>query len=520
MTKDTKILLFSVFTNNYNSFLPIWIKHVSKKFIINGNVDVIVFTDQPEQYKQFQDDRTRIIRFKYEYKNSYEHLDHRLEYMYELLKEYAIDYDFVAYVQSNMILINPLYHYSIDLFIKDKIVFSNRTNLNIRQLDHLKLKPTSDLYTSNYDNWVQGCLFFGDTKVLLQAYKQCSEAVKKDTQNYDISLRTIAKWQDENYLSSWRMHNKDKCVIKSLYSWEYDGSKSIIFYNYKKDLILDLKNTIVSNEQSANKNKANTIKKIIADNKLQNNTKKILLFNIVTKQYKKILPYWIEKTAKRFFPGQSNVLVFTDDVDYCKKYENDYIKVLGFKDTTTNVVEFYNLKIEFFKDIINTYKYEYEYISNIQVNILLRELLNSDNIILHKNKILINRHPDDVDLPYNKMYNPIQNRILNKNSKYYVPEDKYDVWVHANPIIGPSYMMSDLFNTLYNMQTNDLDRSEFESINIAPVQDESYLNAYIAKNKNQFEILNQSSKCYNYYDLENTGKTLFCNMNKQYLHSL
>lgn len=46
---------------------------------------------------------------------------------------------------------------------------------------------------------------------------------------------------------------------------------------------------------------------------------KILLYAIFTNEYKKLIPLWIEHTASKFFPKESDVIIFTDDTSVIKE---------------------------------------------------------------------------------------------------------------------------------------------------------------------------------------------------------
>jgi len=52
---------------------------------------------------------------------------------------------------------------------------------------------------------------------------------------------------------------------------------------------------------------------------------KILLYAIFTNEYKKLIPLWIEHTANKFFPQESDVLILTDDTSVVSP--TDRIKV-------------------------------------------------------------------------------------------------------------------------------------------------------------------------------------------------
>lgn len=212
---NNKIFLFSVFLGNqYNHYVPFWIKYTAQLFY-PGQCDVFIFTDNYEDNKKYEVFNTHIIEFKTTYKNRNECLVNKLNWLSQLVNNYAQGYSRVAFIQSNVYCSNVINSYN--LYIPDdKLIISKHAMHvmhNFNSYKHSFLKQQSKFYlpSENYPIYVQACLILGSTDIFKKMIKEC-----QFMQSIDLQSNYYAPWQDESYINRWVADNQDLVNIQCL----------------------------------------------------------------------------------------------------------------------------------------------------------------------------------------------------------------------------------------------------------------------------------------------------------------
>lgn len=242
---NSKILLFSVFLGEqYNNYLPIWIKYNAQSFY-QDNCDILLITDQCDRWKKYEIDNIKVEQFNNIYKSRKECLINKSKWILEIIEKYANDYQRIAFVQSN-VFCSRLINQDNLLIPFDKIILCEHASPYVRNYNvykNLFLDTKSKFYIppNKYPTYVHAGFVLGSTSV----YKK----MLKDTirlQGIDIVFNYYAAWDDESYVNRWVVDNRDLVNIERL----------LISTNYYNPGVSELFNVV-------QKSKLNTIRNLI-----------------------------------------------------------------------------------------------------------------------------------------------------------------------------------------------------------------------------------------------------------------
>lgn len=210
---NSKILLFSVFLGEqYNNYLPIWIKYNAKSFYPD-NCDILLITDQCNRWKKYETDNIKVVQFNNVYKNRKDCLINKSKWLLEIVEKYAKNYQRVAFIQSNIFCSRLINQDNLPI-PSDKIILCEHAIKQVRNYNVYKnsfLDVKSKFYTPpwKYPAYVHAGFVLGSTSVY--------EKMLKDTiacLDVDLSFNYYAPWDDESYVNRWVVDNKDLVNIE------------------------------------------------------------------------------------------------------------------------------------------------------------------------------------------------------------------------------------------------------------------------------------------------------------------
>lgn len=206
---------------------------------------------------------------------------------------------------------------------------------------------------------------------------------------------------------------------------------------------------------------------------------KILLYAIFTNEYKKLIPLWIEHTASKFFPKESDVIIFTDDISVVK--ETDRIKVKFIESSPYRNEELW-AKNERHCEILDTYKDSYDFFVNLQSNCLLTKTIDSSNFSIDKERLSVFAHvsyPDCSDI--------LRNSMAKVGSVAYRALAAYDnLYIHGGMTMGNYSLMKKMNEDCRRMQMRDYEKGKLYKVKF---HHETYLNTWRVDNKEKVNVL-------------------------------
>ena len=206
---------------------------------------------------------------------------------------------------------------------------------------------------------------------------------------------------------------------------------------------------------------------------------KILLYAIFTNEYKKLIPLWIEHTASKFFPKESDVIIFTDDTSVIK--ETDRIKVKLIESSPYRNEELW-AKNERHCEILDTYKDSYDLFVNLQSNCLLTKIIDSSNFSIDKEKLSVFAH-----VSYPHCSEILRISMAKVGSCAYKSLASYDdLYVHGGMTMGDYAVMKQMNEDCYKMLQKDYEKGKLHKVKY---HDETYLNSWRVDNKDKVNVL-------------------------------
>lgn len=225
---------------------------------------------------------------------------------------------------------------------------------------------------------------------------------------------------------------------------------------------------------------------------------KILLYAIFTNEYKKLIPLWIEHTANKFFPQESDVLILTDDTSVVSP--TDRIKVEFIQSSPYRNEELW-LKNERHCEILDAYKDSYDFFVNLQSNCLLTKVLDSSNFPLDKERLTVFAH-----VSYPHCSEVLRNSMAKVGSVAYRSLASYDnLYVHGGMTLGNYSVMKKMNEDCMNMMMKDYEKGKLHKLKF---HDETLLNTWRVDNKDKVNVIHDLSygKISN---MNNCGKTFY-----------
>lgn len=208
---------------------------------------------------------------------------------------------------------------------------------------------------------------------------------------------------------------------------------------------------------------------------------KFLIYCVFTKSYNKLILYWIENTAKRFYPGKTDILVITDDKTF--KENSLLIEYIESKNSLDD--ELY-AKFERHLQILEKYKNKYDIFVAFQSNCFISKILNEDNFPIDKEKLTVFAHSlicaDKIsgnDLVLSSC--PKIGSCAYRNPSLY-----NNLYIHAGMSIACYEVMKKMNEDCYEMYLNDLKNNMLNKI---PYHDESLINTWKVDNENLVNVL-------------------------------
>lgn len=208
--------------------------------------------------------------------------------------------------------------------------------------------------------------------------------------------------------------------------------------------------------------------------------KKYLLYCFFTNDYSKIINTWLEQTAYKFFPEETDILVLTDRPELVvNPHDNVIVKKLS------NVSKFRNQELwrKSFchMQVLNEYKDKYEIFAHIQSNCFLPHGLNDDIITFDKNKLTVIAHTcTDIGIRLADFHCKI-------GSSGYRPLALYKgVWKHVGMMFGGYDVFYDAVKSCHEMYLKDKKNNLLYKV---PYHDESLLNSWCCDNPDKIVVL-------------------------------
>lgn len=225
---------------------------------------------------------------------------------------------------------------------------------------------------------------------------------------------------------------------------------------------------------------------------------KILLYAIFTNEYKKLIPLWLEHTANKFFPQESDVLILTDDTSVVSP--TDRIKVEFIQSSPYRNEELW-LKNERHCEILDAYKDSYDFFVNLQSNCLLTKVLDSSNFPLDKERLTVFAH-----VSYPHCSEILRNSMAKVGSAAYRSLASYDnLYVHGGMTLGNYSVMKKMNEDCMNMMMKDYEKGKLHKLKF---HDETLLNTWRVDNKDKVNVIHDLS--YGKISNMNTcGKTFY-----------
>lgn len=212
---NSKILLFSVFLGDqYNNYLPIWIKYNAQSFYPD-NCDILLLTDQCKRWKKYETNNIKIEQFNNIYKNREDCMVNKLKWLLEIIEKYAKNYQRIAFIQSNVFCSRLINQDNLPIPF-DKITLCEHAVKYARNCSvykNLVLDTKSKFYIQpdKYPTYIQTCLILGNTSVFKKMLK---DTIK--LQGIDIAFNYYAPWYDESYINRWLVDNRNLVNIECL----------------------------------------------------------------------------------------------------------------------------------------------------------------------------------------------------------------------------------------------------------------------------------------------------------------
>ena len=209
---------------------------------------------------------------------------------------------------------------------------------------------------------------------------------------------------------------------------------------------------------------------------------KILLYCIFTNEYKRLIPLWLKYTARNFYPGNTDILIITDDADVEKAYPGVMVRVIS---SSKYRNEELLAKLKRHCDILDEYKEAgYDLFAYIQANCLVPVQLNHDNFPLYEDKITCATH-----VTYPDCSNVLKASVACKGSVAYRDISLYNnVYVHAGIAIGGYSVLKEMNFACLQMQVEDTARGELHK---AKYHDETYFNTWRVDNPDRVHLVHE-----------------------------
>lgn len=198
-----RILLYSIFTNEYIKLLPLWLELTASRFY-PGEADVLVLTDSPEKVES---DKVIVGRID-SLKDRNSELLQKVERHLDVLNEFSTQYDVFVHLQANCFIPGELNssNFSIDpakfkvfehIWSGDAIIANSTCRIG-----SAGWRPTC-AYNSKY--YFAG-MWAGGSDVALNMLHTCRGMFLEDRANNNLDK---VPFQDESYLNSWISDNEN-----------------------------------------------------------------------------------------------------------------------------------------------------------------------------------------------------------------------------------------------------------------------------------------------------------------------
>jgi hypothetical protein len=205
-----KILLYSIFTNEYKKLIPLWLEHTASNFYPDVT-DVLIITDDKDYISP--DPKVKV---KYTESSVYrnEELLCKNARHCAILQEFKDYYDLFVNLQSNCLLTGTV---NAENFPIDPTKLTCFAHVSwprcaiilpraVVQKGSVAYKPLTD-YGGLY---VHAGMTIGSYEVMYKMNYDCLRMLNEDEANCQLHL---AKYHDESYLNSWRVENQDKVNV-------------------------------------------------------------------------------------------------------------------------------------------------------------------------------------------------------------------------------------------------------------------------------------------------------------------
>lgn len=199
-----KILLYCIFTNEYNLLINPWLGTTGKNFY-PGKTDILVITDNPDAVKDIPNIKIKIIE-SCSNRNAELHL--KCARHMDILNEYKDSYNFFAAVQANCFIKDKIDEKNFPLPIDKISVFDHTYGYIPQTVTKGVCKLGSNGYRSliQYDKiYTHAGMTFGPYDLMYRMNKECHSMYTKDYENDRLHC---VPYHDESYLNTWRVDNK------------------------------------------------------------------------------------------------------------------------------------------------------------------------------------------------------------------------------------------------------------------------------------------------------------------------
>jgi histo-blood group ABO system transferase len=204
-----KIALINIATNKYINFLPNLYTGADKNFLIDHDVEYVLFTNMD---LNITGTNRKIHKIKIEHREWPYMTLHRYKFFTNAC-DLLSKYDYVYYSDVDMSFVSP---------IKEEILFdliAVQHPGHVNKPKHLftyerNMKSTAGMKYEDGDFYYAGGFNGGKAEEFLKLSKELDKNIDKDKEEH-----IIAKWHDESHLNKYFWLNKPKRILSPLYCW-------------------------------------------------------------------------------------------------------------------------------------------------------------------------------------------------------------------------------------------------------------------------------------------------------------
>ena len=200
-----RILLYCIFTNDYNKLLPNWLTYTANNFYTD-NADILIITDDLTCKSSNE-------RIKVKYIRSVDRATLLFEKFYihlEVLNEFRDSYDVFAHLQSNCLLTRKVEHNTLPFVYNKLNCFTHLTWPSCKSIIYKSVPQKGSVAYKDLklygDMYIHSGMLLGDFTSMHKMCTDCIAMYEIDKVNNELAN---VPYHDESYLNSWMVDNTD-----------------------------------------------------------------------------------------------------------------------------------------------------------------------------------------------------------------------------------------------------------------------------------------------------------------------